>query len=79
MTTVKLMKSTKVKPCPFCGKIPMIQRGVRFPNYVAVTSYEVVCCSSPSECIISCGDNRWYRRKKDAIDAWNTRRGEEKI
>lgn len=79
MTTEKLMKSTKVKPCPFCGKIPMILRDIRFPNSSPVTVYEVVCCSSLNECILSYVYTRYYRRKKDAIEAWNTRRGEEKI
>lgn len=73
MTTDKLMKSNEVLPCPFCGKMPMIQRDTRFPNSAPVTAYEVVCRSMPSECIISYVDNRYYRRKKDAIKAWNTR------
>lgn len=67
---------TELKPCPFCGQIPIIEESARFPRYgkdegERIKGYTVVCKNM--DCILLNEDN-WYRRSaKEASEAWNRR------
>ena len=63
----------KIKPCPFCGKMPMIKSDIRYPRpkCEAMTAYEVVC--NNYRCIIYNADNNYYKTEAEAIEAWNRR------
>lgn len=62
-----------LKPCPFCGSEPFMEKSTRYPKprQEPVDGYTVVCKNF--DCIICMADN-WYRRsEKAAAKAWNTR------
>ena len=65
-----------LKPCPFCGEAPIVQRDVRYPRprRTAKQAWEIIC-DNP-ECIIFDADTRYFLRCSDAIAAWNTRASE---
>lgn len=53
-----------MKPCPFCGKKPiMIDTGNHFPR----TYYRLIC---PKNC---CMQSKLYDTKRKAITDWNRR------
>lgn len=54
----------KLKPCPWCGKKPKI-RGVD-GDWIRVGCLRFECEIMPNTTL--------YRRKKEAITAWNTRK-----
>lgn len=66
----------ELKPCPFCGQIPIIEESARFPRYgkdegERIKGYTVVCQNM--DCILHNEDN-WYRRsEEEACEAWNRR------
>jgi Lar family restriction alleviation protein len=61
------MKSETLKPCPFCGEVPIVEYDLN------IKLYSVSCHSKKCHiCLMT-----WARRKKqDAIDYWNQRAGE---
>ena len=63
------IKMDDLKPCPFCGG-----RGY-FPLAADGQAQAVYCAGNDGKC---CGINGpVHRSKQAAIDAWNTRAGEE--
>lgn len=66
----------ELKPCPFCGEIPIVEVIARFPRSgkdegKRIKGYTVVCQNL--DCILHNADN-WYRRSgKKACEAWNHR------
>ncbi len=60
-----------LNPCPFCGKQAFLQIDTRYPDDVPIKAYEVICMNV--KCIIYRCDKRYYRSKKQAIEAWNRR------
>lgn len=58
-------KDNELKPCPFCGSKPKPYWDDDTTQSYYNERYNIVCC-----CIIS----RVF--KQEAIDAWNTRKGE---
>ena len=56
----------ELKACPFCGKQPSIQ-GYDLPETDGYYVYEVTC-----ECGLRIEKD--FARKRDAVDAWNTRK-----
>ena len=74
-----MSKSTKLKPCPFCGREPALQVDKRYPKWtkdsaMPVDGYTVIC--NTRECPIYHADNTWFFRKEDAVIAWNERKGQ---
>ena len=67
---------SELKPCPFCGEIPIVEVIARFPRSgkdegKRIKGYTVVCQNL--DCILHNADN-WYRRSgKGACEAWNHR------
>ena len=63
----------KLKPCPFCGRIPTLQSDNRYPRPKCerVTAYEVVC--NNYNCIIYNADYKYYLTPSKAVKAWNRR------
>lgn len=67
---------SELKPCPFCGEIPIVEVIARFPRSgkgegKRIKGYTVVCQNM--DCILHNADN-WYRRSgKEACEAWNHR------
>lgn len=61
--------TNKLKPCPFCGKRPQIYK---FPKFPKGASWAIQC--EYSGMIVS---TRHMQSKKEAIEAWNRRAGEE--
>lgn len=67
---------TELKPCPFCGQIPIIEESARFPRYgkdegKRIKGYTVVCQNM--YCILYNADNWYERSEKEASEAWNRR------
>lgn len=62
-----------LKPCPFCGKMPILKTDTRYPRpeREARKAYEVVCQNW--ECIIGFVDDKYKLSEQEAIDAWNRR------
>ena len=57
----------ELKPCPFCGKIPMLERFIdRFQR----DKYDIECRCPYCEVQPM---TPWYEEKNDAIEAWNRR------
>lgn len=54
----------KLKPCPFCGAIPILIHGVN--NWEGLMCYWVLC----SHCS---GHTGGFSEEKDAVKAWNKR------
>lgn len=67
------MNVTELKPCPFCGKMPMMQTDTRYPPPEGEprTAYEVVCKNF--DCIIYGADTKYFLSAQKAKDAWNKR------
>lgn len=67
---------SELKPCPFCGEIPIVEVIARFPRSgkdegKRIKGYTVVCQNK--DCILHNADN-WYQRSgKKACEAWNHR------
>lgn len=62
--------SNELKPCPFCGGEAKILihtfHALPLPSNVQVGCTKCGCRTDP-----------WYGTKREAIDAWNTRTGEQ--
>ena len=70
------MSNIELKPCPFCGKDPMISRSIRYPRYgryagKSVEAYSVVCDNY--DCLIYWADDKYFYSEKLAARAWNRR------
>ena len=65
--------SEPVKPCPFCGGEPMLEKSSRWPknSRESVEGYTVVCVES--KCVIFGANNQYYRTPERAIKRWNER------
>ncbi len=65
----------KLKSCPFCGAIPIVQKDVRFPRNLdtGIKAFEVICTNL--DCPIYFADNTYFKTEKEAIKAWNRRTG----
>lgn len=63
----------RLKPCPFCGKIPiMVRSGI--VDTQGRESYDIQCVNG--EC--ACMPVSWfYPTQEEAIEAWNRRAGEQ--
>lgn len=59
---------SELKPCPFCGGEGCIQKHV-FVGYT--DTFGVVCL----DCC--CETRQFYETEAEAIEAWNTRKGEQ--
>ena len=72
------MSQSELKPCPFCGHSAMV---VCNKYRHAQFSFSVQCGNLKTEGLDTCPvipSTYEYTIKKDAIDAWNKRQGEEK-
>lgn len=65
-----------IKPCPFCGREPIINKDIRYPRPECEPkeAYEVICTTF--RCPIYKADNTYFYTMEEAIEAWNTRKGE---
>lgn len=66
----------RLKPCPFCGAVPRLQRDFRWPRSgphegERVDAFEVVCDNWP--CPIYHADTVYFLTEQEAVDAWNRR------
>lgn len=61
---------TELKPCPFCGG----EKAIRLWRDESENLYTVACDFTKGGCGVSCG---YYEHEEEAIQAWNTRAGEE--
>lgn len=66
------MSKIILKPCPFCGEIPVIERHEETDRYTE-TVYQVIC--DGDNCPI-CPKTSAYGDKSYAIKDWNTRYNE---
>lgn len=79
-----------IKPCPFCGEVPYLERvplwsfhGNSTHGYYGCFEYVIKCRSPRCRCSVYLGDNTTIysladeEAKKNAIEAWNTRFVEE--
>lgn len=57
----------KLKPCPFCGGKPFIDKDKCFDGTFV---YQISCVNR--ECDVSI-KTKWRATKKEAIEAWNRR------
>lgn len=65
---------TKLKPCPFCGRIDKIKvwKTEQRIDDIRIEDWRVTCNMEGDE--TGCGGSGGVRRtKKEAIEAWNTR------
>ena len=71
-------KKGELKPCPFCGGKAVLQRDTRYPRPARSPrrAYEALCVNRA--CIIYKADNTYFLAKRDAINAWNRRFGDDK-
>lgn len=71
------MKEPVLKPCPFCGQRPVLQRDVRYPRPECKRkdAFEVVCKNL--NCIIGYVDERYSLSEEEAIEWWNRRASNE--
>lgn len=67
------MNKTYLKPCPFCGDIPVVEKHEETDRWTE-TVYQVVCDSD--DCLINPETNS-YGDKQRAINDWNTRYNKE--
>lgn len=76
----------KIKPCPFCGEIPYLERKPLWRTYNNGTThgyygcfeYEIRCRNIECGCSVKLGRNDTIYNedevaKKNAVDAWNKR------
>lgn len=61
-----------IKPCPFCGETPDVNRRETFTMEDRPKWASVVCCIIGPE--IRTGYEKWPAWKQNAIDAWNERK-----
>ena len=66
----------EMKPCPFCGREPALQKDKRYPRMtqgsaLPVDAYAVVC--NTFSCPIYHADNTWFTTAETAIEKWNDR------
>lgn len=79
-----------IKPCPFCGEIPYLERSALWRTYPDGTTHGyyncfeyVIKCRNPECCCsvrLAKNDtiyNKEEEAKQNAIDAWNRRVGED--
>lgn len=69
----------RLKPCPFCGQLPRLQRDDRWPRSgphegERVDAFEVVCDNY--KCPIYHADIVYFLSEQEAVDAWNRRAAE---
>ena len=57
----------ELKPCPFCGHTPKIER---FENRFNRIYFAIECHSTDCDII---PQTAWYADKQEAIEAWNRR------
>ena len=60
----------ELKPCPFCGAIPIIQTKCLDKNKASTIIYRVIDENVDCRFFPSTG---WYYLKQEAIEAWNRR------
>lgn len=67
---MKMKSKITLKPCPFCGEIPVIEKRTEISERSEETVYQVVCdneyCSIHPETYL-------FGDKKNAIKDWNRR------
>lgn len=63
-------KMPEVKPCPFCGAKPILDKN---ENYNGETIYQVYCPSSVVRV-----ETTWFDNEEAAIEAWNRRTNDRK-
>ena len=63
----------EIKPCPFCGKEPVMVKDIRYPRPECepTDAYEIVC--NTFGCPIYKADNTYFFSPYAASAAWNTR------
>ena len=59
---------SELKPCPFCGDIYIIVRNNSAGYYIGCNTINCIMCNTFV---------RRYRTKKDAVESWNKRAGEQ--
>lgn len=66
-----------LKPCPFCGRMPVLQADIRYPRpeYAPQQAYEVICQNS--ECIIGFVDECYRLTEREIVELWNRRKPHE--
>lgn len=74
-----------IKPCPFCGEVPYLERSPLWSTYNGSThgyygcyEYVIKCHNPKCGCSVKLGDNTTIYHEDDvarfnAIDAWNRR------
>jgi len=65
-------KDNELKPCPFCDAHPEKVDSIEWANY-GVIMYFVECPNDKCHVNVCTPD---HPTKQEAIDAWNTRKGE---
>lgn len=72
------MEQNNLKPCPFCGRKPIIRKTIRFPRWKAgaVEAYEAVCPNY--RCLIYNANEQYFSSEKEAAQVWNSRFNEKK-
>lgn len=62
-----------LKPCPFCGGTAEVVKDQRWPRSLdqAIDAWHIECKNV--DCVIYHSDNNYYRRRNEAIEAWNRR------
>ena len=81
----------KIKPCPFCGEIPYLEKKPLWRKYGDGTThgyygcyeYEIRCHNIECGCSVKLGRNDTVYNddevaKQNAINAWNRRAGDSK-
>lgn len=79
------MMTEAIKPCPFCGEIPYLEKvplwdfhGNSTHGYYGCFDYEIKCHNPKCRCSVHLGNNCTVytpdeEAKKNAIEAWNRR------
>ena len=62
------MSKEKLKPCPFCGNIPRIEKTEGGHNF----EWDIDCVTKQGQCFIPI-NNFPFKTKAEAIKAWNRR------
>jgi hypothetical protein len=62
-----------LKPCPFCGGTAEVVKDKRWPRSLdhSIDAWHIECKNV--DCVIYRTDNNYYRRRNEAIEAWNRR------